>query len=171
MPSRLRLRAAASRRRSVAVAPTPDGPEDFNGANQIAKIKSAPQPMASGTRTREFGSLSSDKKKNSDAKREPEKARTVRNSGQVPRFRGVVTEAGWSDRRAGKASNQGTSQSRAVKPTTTNVARHPQCFSIHGTSSPSMTSPVRVPKSNRPEGNPRSDRAKSRLTIFEPPGR
>ena len=34
-----------------------------------------------------------------------------------------------------------------------------------------MTSPVRVPASKMPDGSPRSAGRKSRLTIFDPPGR
>ena len=56
----------------------------------------------------------------------------------------------------GVTRNHGISQSSAAKPTAEKLTRQPKCVSIHGTSTPSTTSPVRVPASNRPLGSARS---------------
>src|SRR5436190_987823 len=106
---------------------------------------------------------------NNQNNRIPENANTVRNGFQPVNsffFPGLR-----SDIRRGRAIIHGANHSNAVKPTITNVVRQPQRSSIHGTSNPSTTNPVRVPKSNTPAGSPRSPREKSKLTIFDPPGR
>ena len=67
----------------------------------------------------------------------------------------ATTRAG----RAASTRNHGDSQSSALNPTTMKVcaSRNGQ---HHGTSTPSITSPVRVPASKIPAGSPRSVRTK-----------
>src|SRR5437588_7306354 len=95
----------------------------------------------------------------------------TKKAGQLRGIRSCADSGGGQRIWDGVTASHGISQSRAAKPTTANVVRHPYCEIMKGIIRPSRTIPERVPKSNKPQGNARSDSGKKRLTTRVPPGR